>query len=281
MSESDSQIATKAAPAEQPRSRPVVHVVWGSVIVLALVIGYLVFRYPGDKVAAGGEALRQDLKTAAATVYEDGKKGARDFGKFALEMAGRFNQGIQRGEIIEGTTKVDGKIRLELATAEITEIFRDSHKQTLWKLYLGETVAEITVPATFRYHLDPAGKWEIRARDRAAIVVAPPIEPSLPVAIHTDRMEMHRESGWARFDKDKRLEQLQRSITPELGQRAGDAAHIDQVREQARREVARFVRTWLMKEDMWREDAFTSVVVLFPDETAQPETAQPTITLQQ
>lgn len=244
--------------------------VWAFVLFGIAVLAFLAFKLTVD----GGREAKDDFKDGVKTVY-------KDFTSFAKGLGATFNNRIRATTNTEGLTSVEGKLRLELATAEVTETFRDSDKlYAAWWVYLGETVSEITVPATFRYHLDPAAKWDVRASGRSCVVTAPRIEPSLPVAIHTDRMEKHAASGWARFDRDKRLNELERRITPELALRAGDAAHIAQVREQARRSVAQFVRTWLLKEEMWRSDAFTSVTVVFEDETLPPDQVPPTLTHQ-
>ena len=251
--------------------------VWAFVLFGIAVLAFLAFKLSVDETGKAGGAVKEGVKT----VYQDAKEAVKEFAAFARDLGSTFNNRIRETTNTEGLTKVEGKLRLELATAEVTETFRHSDKKyTAWWVYLGETVSEIKVPATFRYHLDPAGKWDVRAKDHSCVVIAPRIEPSLPVAIHTDRMEKHAASGWARFDRDKRLNELERRITPELALRAGDAEHIGQVREQARRSVAQFVRTWLLKEEMWRSDAFTSVVVVFEDEALQPEQAPPTLTLQ-
>ena len=85
-------------------------------------------------------------------------------------------------------------------------------------------------------------------------------------------------------DKRDKLEALERSITATLETRAMDERHLALVREASRQSVAAFVKHWLMKEDHWREDRFTSIVVVFPDETDAasveewaPETYQPTL----
>jgi hypothetical protein len=124
------------------------------------------------------------------------------------------------------------------------------------------------MPVSFRYHLRLSESWRLAARDQTCLVLAPQIRPSLPPAIHTAEMERRAESGWARFDKNDQLDALERSMTPSLEQRAGDAAHLQLVREASRQSVAGFVKKWLMREGQWRSDRFTSIVVLFPDEAA-------------
>ena len=77
------------------------------------------------------------------------------------------------------------------------------------------------------------------------------------------------ESGWARFDKHEVLTALEKEMTPILQERAGDAAHLALAREQSRLSVASFVRAWLLKEDHWRTNRFTSIVVKFADEVGE------------
>jgi hypothetical protein len=172
-------------------------------------------------------------------------------------------------ESIPQITSTRGDI-LELAVSRCDETFkRTDEKWAGWGwVYLGTTIVEIRVPVTFRYHLRLSDSWRLAARDQTCLVLAPRIRPSLPPAIHTEEMERRAESGWARFDKNEQLDELERGMTPSLEQRARDAAHLQLVREACRQSVAAFVRKWLMREGQWRSDRFTSIVVLFPDEAA-------------
>jgi hypothetical protein len=172
-------------------------------------------------------------------------------------------------ESLPQITSTQGDV-LELAVYRCDESFkRTDEKWAGWGwVYLGKTIAEIRVPVSFRYHLRLSETWRLAARDQACVVLAPLVRPSLPPAIHTAEMERRAESGWARFDKNDQLDALERSMTPTLEQRAGDAAHLQLVREACRQSVAGFVKKWLMREGQWRSDRFTSIVVLFPDEAA-------------
>ena len=136
------------------------------------------------------------------------------------------------------------------------------------------------MPVTYRYHLRLADPWRLDVSGQSCIVVAPSIRPSLPPAIHTDRMEKRSDEGWARFNAREQMAGLEKSITPTLSTYAVDKKHIDLVREQCRRTVAEFVKTWLLKEDHWRTDRFHTIKVIFADETnAAPEQVAPTIQL--
>jgi len=106
------------------------------------------------------------------------------------------------------------------------------------------------------------------------------IRASLPPAIHTDRMEKNSEAGWGRFNEREQMTDLEKSITPTLSQYASDGKHTALAREQCRKTVAEFVKTWLLKEDHWRTDRFRTIKVIFADETnAVPEQVLPTIQL--
>lgn len=172
--------------------------------------------------------------------------------------------------LVEGT----GGDILELAVSESEETFRRSDSRSVFwsSLYLGTTTSEIRVPVTFRYHLRLSDPWRLAARDQVCLVLAPPIRPSLPPAIHTDRMVKRTERGWARFNEYESLAALEHSLTPTLNERAADPARLKLIRESCRHSVAAFVRRWLMREDHWRTDRFTAISVVFADEMpVQPE----------
>lgn len=213
-------------------------------------------------------ALVVVLKTCHTT--EEGIGIGKILIKKLPEMAEKFKTGTITHTFVERIPDISpthGDV-LELTTSRSDESFtRSDSRSILWnRIYLGTTVSEIRVPTTFRYHIRLSDSWRLASKDKVCFVLAPPIRPSLPPAIHTDRMEKSTASGWARFDKDDNLAALERSITPELEQRAGDAKHIKLVREGCRQSVADFVKKWLMKEDHWRSDRFSSIVVVFPDE---------------
>ena len=226
---------------------------WATAIIAAVVVilaALALFAYL--KTARG-------IKQTVDKVIETAPAIARNF------MTGNITHTFR--ESLPQITSTKGDI-LELAVYRCDETFkRTDEKWTGWGwVYLGTTVAEIRVPVSFRYHLRLSDTWRLAARGQVCLVLAPPIRPSLPPAIHTAEMERRAESGWARFDKNAQLEALERSMTPALEQRAADPAHLQLVREACRHSVAEFVKKWLMREGQWKRDRFTSIVVLFPDE---------------
>jgi hypothetical protein len=185
-------------------------------------------------------------------------------------IAEKFKTGTITNTFLEGipeVTSTQGDV-LEVATSRSDEIFRrEDAMSILWNtVYLGTTVSEIRVPVTFRYHVRLSDSWHLAVRGNVCVVLAPQIRPSLPPAIHTDHMEKMTENGWARFNKDDSLLELERSITPTLEERAASPSHLRLSREACRESVAEFVKKWLITKDRWRADRLSAIVVVFPDE---------------
>lgn len=162
----------------------------------------------------------------------------------------------------------DGTGNLEVATLTAVETFkRSDERRILWDmLSLGVAESEIRVPVTYRYHLRLNDAWHLEIQDGTCYVLAPTLRPSLPPAIHTDRMEKRSDADWLRFDAEDQLLALERSVTPTLGRFAKDARHLGLVRENARRAVETFVKSWLLREDLWGAERVRHVEIVFPDE---------------
>ena len=157
---------------------------------------------------------------------------------------------------------------LETATIRMGEDFYKSDALTWWGLYLGNTASHIQVAATYRYGVPLADPlWEIVTKGQIAVVVAPVLRPSLPVAVDTSTWRERTENGWARFDKEEQLEQLRRGVSNDLEQRANDPRRIALAREASRRTIGEFVEKWLLTKDpRWKPGAFSVVRVVFQDE---------------
>lgn len=161
----------------------------------------------------------------------------------------------------------DGNI-LEVATAEATETFtrKTNLKWFDMDVPLGTTISEISVPATYRFHIDLNGDWFLTTDGQRVMVIAPAVKPSLPVAFDTAGMRKKTKSGWARWDGDKSLEVLEQSLTAQLGERASAPGSLSKVREESRLAVAKFVSNWLIKRAHWSDRSFTEIAVVFEDE---------------
>ena len=63
----------------------------------------------------------------------------------------------------------------------------------------------------------------------------------------------------------KKMLELEKGTTPALESRAGNASHMDRVRDPARKAVAEFVKTWLLKNP---KPEGKQITVIFADEPA-------------
>jgi hypothetical protein len=171
---------------------------------------------------------------------------------------------------VKGT---EGNI-LEVATAQATEHFTRKTNLVWFERVVpfSTAVSEISVPATYRYHIDLHGPWDLAAYDGRVTVIAPPLQPSLPVAFDTGKMEKKTESGWARWDRaaDTNLAELEASLTGQLAQRATAPETLRSVREASRLAIAKFVKNWLQTGQHWGEETYREIVIVFPDEVGQP-----------
>jgi len=251
----------------QGRSSEVLRVLrWPVVVVLLALLVLVAVHQVREAALDGGRAAVE---------------GVRAVGSGAAEIAGRFASGTITTTFVAAIPRLvadDGTL-LELAAYEATETLARADDRRIFfdMVPLGTTVSEIRVPVTYRYHLRLDETWRLDVADGVCIVHAPPIRPTLPPAIHTDRMEKRSESGWLRFDEDEQMEALERSITPTLSRRAADPDHLALVRETCRRRVEDFVRSWLLLEDQWGPGRFTHVEVIFADEEETPSVLPPAI----
>ncbi|MEZ5293173.1 MAG: hypothetical protein R2745_18980 [Vicinamibacterales bacterium] len=157
---------------------------------------------------------------------------------------------------------------LETATIRMGEDFYKSDARTWWGLYLGNTVSHIQVAAVYRYGVPLSDDaWRVATRGPIAVVVAPVLRPSLPVAVDTSTWREKTESGWARFDKQEQLEDLRRGLSADLATRAADERRAALAREASRRTIGEFVERWLLAHDAgWTPGTFSAVKVYFDDE---------------
>jgi hypothetical protein len=228
------------------------------------------WRWPAAAVAIAGlvliaylvtlercSAIGRQAASAPAEVVAGLERAARGF--FRGDVTQRFLSSIPE-------VRTPGVANLELAVAETTEtVQRVDERRAVWDLVdLGRTTVEIRVPVTWRYHVPLSGPWKATIEDSLMVVEAPALRPSLPPAIHTDRLERRVEADWLRFDGPQRLAELESQLTPLLSQRAADWRHVALAREPARRALEGAARAWLAAEGGSEE--VRAIVVRFADE---------------
>lgn len=158
---------------------------------------------------------------------------------------------------------------LEVTTIKASEQFDVSNNHTLFGIPLGNTATHIRVPVVYRYHIELAPNWRILLRDKTFIVVAPPVKPSLPVAMDTTRFETRSSGTWSFFTGKSQLVQLEQSITPSLATKAASPMYIQLQREAARKTTAEFVAKWLITQERWKSASAYPIHVFFADEPIQ------------
>ena len=155
---------------------------------------------------------------------------------------------------------------LEVSAIKSVEQFDRTTDHTIYGVPVGKTIAQIRVPAVYRYHIPLAKEWSIKQTGNALLVIAPPVIPSLPVAIDTAKLESFSSGNWSPFVGTKEIALLQKSITPTLATKASQASMVSLQREMARTTVSEFVRKWVVQQPQWMGAKTPKVLVFFEDE---------------
>ena len=114
--------------------------------------------------------------------------------------------------------------RLEVAELKQVETFEVSRDHDVLGVPVGSTFSRIRVPAHYRSHVDLAPEWRVSVRpDGSVRVIAPRLQPTLPVAIDTARIEKESRGLWSLFTGPEQLAALERSITASLARKAATA----------------------------------------------------------
>ena len=228
---------------------------WPAVFIALALLAFLAYRETLDRAGQSVEAMGNAAGAAADRMQQIAE------GFFTGDVTESFTSAISS---VEGA----GTGRLEVATAEVVEtLSRSEERRMAWDvLSLGTTTVEVEVPVTYRYHLRLDDPWKIEVHGPVCLVLAPAIRPSLPPALHTDRMRARTDESWLSFDGEEKMAALQRNLTPRLTERAKSPGHLAMVREPARKTVAKFVRSWLLQQNYWTDNRFATVRVIFPDE---------------
>ena len=155
---------------------------------------------------------------------------------------------------------------LEVSTVTAEERFDSSTSHTVLGVPLGKTVAQIRVPAVYRYHIPLAAEWTLRQSGNALLVIAPRVQPTTPVAINTRKLESFTSGVWSPLTGGEATAALQRSITETLNKKAGGSDLIKLQRESARQTVTEFVKKWVLTQDRWHSTNPPAILVFFEDE---------------
>jgi hypothetical protein len=171
--------------------------------------------------------------------------------------------GTSTGELV--VMRTPGGL-LEVSTITTEERFDSTTSHTVLGVHIGKTIAQIRVPAVYRYHIPLAKDWNIRLAGNTLVAIAPPVRPSLPVAIDTGRLESFSSGVWSPMTGSDAIAALQRSITARLGEKAKSEQLILLQRDAARQSVEEFLSKRLAESARWNGLKPPTIFVFFEDE---------------
>lgn len=237
---------------------------------------------PGSSPRISTGCLRA-LVIVALALIAAGTVVALYFGESAKQMLDKVSGGfmtsqttLKTDEILLEMGRTHGDVLEVASPLKTMETFsRGDVRFAAWGwVYLGTTVSEIKVPATYRFHIKLSEMKQSRLDDSVLIITAPAIHPTLPVAFDTSAMEKKTDDTWLRFDAEEQLADLEKTVTPALAVRA--QAHVKTVRENARRDIEEFVQKWIVESQSDYRAKIKAVKVIFPGEDARvQETGTP------
>jgi hypothetical protein len=232
-------------------------------------------KLPPSSPPASGGCLRA-LVIVTVALIAAATALALYFGDTARQLVQRYTGGflttqttLKTEEILLEMGRTHGDILEVASPLKTMETFsRADARFAAWGwVYLGTATSEIKVPASYRFHIKLSEMKQARLDDTVLIVTAPVIHPTLPVAFDTTKMEKKTDGTWLRFDAAQQLADLEKTVTPALAARA--QAHVNTVRENARRDIEEFVQKWIVEAHPEYRGRIKAVKVIFPGEDAR------------
>lgn len=158
---------------------------------------------------------------------------------------------------------------LEVSRIKAQEVFDGKYANEFLFMSFEPTVARIRVPAVYTYRIPLAKEWKVLRFGQDFAVVAPKVEPALPVAVDLRKLEKNAYGTWSIFTGTDSLDATQRAITTKLALKARSHAYITLQRDYARKTVAEFVRKWLVTQKQFEHVDPDRVHVFFADEAIE------------
>ena len=158
---------------------------------------------------------------------------------------------------------------LEVSRIKAQEVFDGRYANEFLFMSFEPTVARIRVPATYTYRIPLAKEWKVLRFGQDFAVVAPKVEPALPVAVDLAKMEKNVSGTWSMFTGTQSLDATERALTQKLAIKSRSRAYITLQRDEARKTVAEFVRKWLITQRPYEHVDPDRVHVFFADEAIE------------
>ena len=155
---------------------------------------------------------------------------------------------------------------LEVSRVRAREVFDSQIAHSLLFIDLDPTITRIRVPAVYTYRIPLAPEWKVKRVGDYFVVVAPRVQPALPVAVDLAKIEKHASGTWSFFTGTESLDRAERAVTAKLASKATSRAYILLQRDHARQTVAEFVQKWLVTQEAFKDVDTSHVRVYFSDE---------------
>lgn len=135
---------------------------------------------------------------------------------------------------------------LQTATVKADEVVDATFTHRILGVKIGEVYPRIRCRAYYSYHVKLQPEWRVVRKDGVITALAPPLTPSLPVAIDTATIEKQTGGTWllVPFKGDDDLEALERTITAKLSRKAASDEYKQRALEDSRKTIAEFIENW-------------------------------------
>lgn len=190
---------------------------------------------------------------------------------FAKSLEADYEQQLS---VFMSVNRLTPHMKLVVAELDETVSGRLVSEKTWLGIDLGDTSVDYRIPVKFFYAIDLSGPAPIDVKvDVEARTVVARFPELVLLAAEPDlaRAEKRLAVGWGRFSAYSGqfvLQELDRELLPRLKAEAALAPKLAFVRETARKQLAEFVTTYLLSQQVWGEAGFQAVEVRFADEAS-------------
>jgi hypothetical protein len=113
---------------------------------------------------------------------------------------------------------------------------------------LGATITRVRAPVHYVYRVPLADTWELRPQGKDYVLTVPAVEPALPVAVDTARIELETSSGWSSPSRETNAQATLRRLGPELQRRATQPHYLKMQEPFAASTITEFAQKWMREQ---------------------------------
>ena len=121
---------------------------------------------------------------------------------------------------------------------------KDATHQVLAGVLVGEKAGHDAEPAPWAR----SRSLSLRPEGKGYVLHVPPVQPALPVAVDTAKIELETSSGWTSPNRELNVQSTLRQLGPELERRSTLPQYLQLQEPQAAKTVEEFARKWLREQ---------------------------------